>query len=135
KGRRTAEVGANFAKRMECVQLAGAVEWLQTHRKREQAPRTPYASRGILPQKILAACEEFGLLECRTAEGGANFAKRMDCVQLASAVEWLQTHRKREQAPRTPYASRGILPQKILAACEEFGLLECRTAEGGANFA
>src|ERR1039458_6454613 len=39
------------AKRLECVQLAGAVV------KREQAPRTPNASRGSLSLAILEARE------------------------------------------------------------------------------
>src|SRR5881397_2021278 len=42
-----------------------------------------------------------------------NRAKRMECVQLAAAFdcgrtfEWALTGRKRQQAARTPYASRG----------------------------
>src|SRR5881409_1908401 len=42
-----------------------------------------------------------------------NRAKRMECVQLAAAFdcgrtfEWALTRRKRQQAARTPYASRG----------------------------
>jgi hypothetical protein len=34
-----------YAKRLECVQLAGAVARCGAARKREQAPRTPNASR------------------------------------------------------------------------------------------
>src|SRR6266566_4620872 len=41
------------AKRMECVQLAGAVVWGWPAGKREQAPRTPYASRDSVAARLL----------------------------------------------------------------------------------
>ena len=62
EGRRATKPQPNFAKRLECVQLAGAVVRRETVRKREQAPRTPNASRGSSSKRTLAACEQFGLL-------------------------------------------------------------------------
>src|SRR5438876_2593743 len=35
-----------------------------------------------------------------------NRAKRLECVELAPALEWWSPYEKREQAPRTPNASR-----------------------------
>jgi len=46
----------DVAKRMECVQLAGAFGWAQFE-KRKQAPRTPYASRHRERTKFFAAYE------------------------------------------------------------------------------
>ena len=46
----------NCAKRLESVQLAGAIARPVTAQKREQAPRTPYASRHSMPGHLLAAC-------------------------------------------------------------------------------
>ena len=59
-----------------------------------------------------------------------NRAKRMECVELppsavllrrtgAPAFRWPNPTRQRQQAGRTPYASR-----QILAACEQVGLLQ-----------
>src|SRR5690348_3987869 len=44
-----------FAKRIECGQLPGAVASWRSARKREQAPRTPYASRGPRRLALLSA--------------------------------------------------------------------------------
>ncbi len=44
--------GQAVAKRMECAQIAGAVVCQWTVGKREQAPRTPYASRLYIPLEI-----------------------------------------------------------------------------------
>src|SRR5437867_13187056 len=60
-----------------------------------------------------------------------NRAKRMECVQLAAAVdcgrtfEWALTRRKRQQAARTPYASRGSVTDRnnralFIEACQPF---------------
>src|ERR1035437_9400521 len=40
---------------MECAQLAGAFEWSPVHPKREQAPRTPNASRSSVAPLLLCA--------------------------------------------------------------------------------
>src|SRR5436190_18057052 len=59
-------------------------------------------------QRLLAKCDK--LLSMCLAR--PNVAKRMECVQLAAAFaspdcsENLRTVRKRQQAARTPYASR-----------------------------
>src|ERR1035437_1081688 len=51
----------NCAKCLECVQLAGAVVRRGPVRQREQAPRTPNASRGSSSSKTLGACEQVGV--------------------------------------------------------------------------
>jgi len=45
-----------------------------------------------------------------------NCAKRLECVELAPAFRSPPAIRQRQQAGRTPYASRGSLSKKILAA-------------------
>ena len=99
--------GVEVAKRLECVQLAGAVEGPGSvdvarvirsstvyHQKREQAPALQTLAR-------------------RSAPLASSGAKRVECVQLAGAVEgsgsvnvprvvhsWSTVyHQKREQAP------------------------------------
>src|ERR1035437_238297 len=60
--RRTATMPQpNHAKRSECVQLAGAVVWPGALGEREQAPRSPNASRGRSPIRTFAACELTGV--------------------------------------------------------------------------
>src|SRR5437868_2318520 len=54
-----------------------------------------------------------------------NLAKRMEGMELAPAVNAPKSVRQRQQAGRTPCASRGSLPQKIAASAEEI-LLKMR---------
>src|SRR5206468_2970020 len=64
-----------------------------------------------------------------------NRAKRMECVQLAAAFdcgrtfEWALTRRKRQQAARTPYASRGSVTDRNNRALWTMCKSEQRTGE------
>ena len=107
RGRSATEPQPNRAKRLECVVLGPALHSPHPSRQRQQAGRTPNASR-----QILAACEEVELLQCR---GDGIFNPRMnrasadtafsnirafiaipiDPVVIKEIVDWQQTLRKK----------------------------------------
>src|SRR2546427_516947 len=78
-------------------------------RNPQQSGCTPYASRGSLPQEMFEGCGH--------VEPQPNLAKRVECVELAPAFGPSRTIRKRQQAGRTPCASRGSLPQEMFEGC------------------
>src|ERR1035437_7224436 len=84
----------DVAQRLECAELAPAWGAPQNVGKRQQAGRTPYASRG----RMSAA----GSSRLR----GNNRAQGLECTEPGPALGALETVRQRQQAGRTPYASR-----------------------------
>ena len=52
-----------------------------------------------------------------------NCAKRLECVELAPAFRPPRALRQRQQAGRTPCASRGSSSTRTFAACEHIGVL------------
>src|SRR2546427_516956 len=83
---------------MECIPIAAGFGWVWMSQKRAPSTRTPCASRNSVAARHARSLRTFPAV---------NFlAKRMECVQLAGAFVWFWTDQKREQAPRTPHASR-----------------------------
>src|SRR5260370_10291760 len=83
---RAAKLQPNRAKRMECVELAPAFEPPTPVRKRQQAGRTPYASRGGKRCKIQAARELGGLLRHKCLGLGASLVLGAWSLELRAAA-------------------------------------------------
>jgi PAS domain-containing protein len=77
----TAKPQPNGAKRLECVELAPAFEPPRALRQRQEAGRTPNASRGSSSAETLAAGEQPRLLQCGETSGpGAPLFVRLEAV-------------------------------------------------------
>src|ERR1035441_4151679 len=81
------------AKRLECVELAPAFEPPHALQKRQQAGRTPSASRCSSSAKALAACERMEVWQCRVTRLSevmihflCGFAPWRLCVEFLSHV-------------------------------------------------
>jgi hypothetical protein len=75
-------------------------------------------------------------MDGRAATPQPDFAKRMECVQLAAAL-YLDTvgHSKRQQAVRTPYASRGpqLADSVVANVFEQMKILQFGVKNGYQN--
>jgi len=77
----------NCAKRLECVELAPAFDPPHALRQRQQAGRTPNASRGSSSTLSFAACEQLRLLQCRERPALPTFPATFRLLFLCMGVE------------------------------------------------
>src|SRR5438034_633611 len=123
--RRAARPQPKVAKRMECVQLAGAVvrAWALESGSKPSALHTLREEGRV--GDFVAGCEQVGLLQCRAARPQPKVAKRMECAQLAGAVVrgWARESGSKLSALHTLREEGRV--GDFVAGCEQVGLLQC----------
>src|ERR1017187_2263685 len=91
---------------MECVELAPASKPPHALRQRQQAGRTPYASRSSSSTRTFPACEHIGLRQCDVCRGKQ---ARNDCQARIDGVRKVRAGSSRLAGKRIELLDPGRL--------------------------